>query len=364
MNNLKSLFSLVLVLLSFNSCVDQISFPLDKGVAKLIVSGQISNLDEDQYVFISETTSADREPLYTGQYYVLNDLPRPVTSAMVYLVNEREEKILLNMSEDGKYKLDRSYKLEDEVYYNLEILVDGNEYRTEPQKMPDAVGEDELRYEFQRGEFKGSLETAFVSIYSDSKLPDSEEPYYLRWDVDEAYYWDLTFFPNPFNNPPPDCYVFGFPDPERITLFNGENVDSEQKSSVQLVAERKVDESFLSRHYFNVRQVSTSKESYEYWRKVRELVNNSGSVFDSPPAPIKGNIFNTQSPEEVVLGYFEIARVSQSRIYTVPSDVSFVVEAVCTYDPARPIDDYPKTCLRCSEFPSSTNNTPHWWFDQ
>lgn len=364
MNRMKFFFPLVLLLFLFNSCVDQISFPLDKGATKLIVSGQISNLDEDQYVFLSETTSADREPLYTGQYYVLNDLPRPVTSAMVFLVNDREEKYPLYMTEDGKYKLDRSYKLEDGVYYHLEIIVSGNEYRTDPQKMPQVVGEDKLSFEFERGEFKGSPEIAFISIYSETKLPETIDPYFLRWDVDEAYYWGLTFFPNPFNIPPPDCYVFGFPDPERITLFNGENVDSEQNSSIQLVAERKVDESFLSRHYFNVRQVSTSREAYDYWRKVRELVNNSGSVFDSPPAPIQGNVYSIHYPDEVVLGYFEVARVSQSRIYTVSADVSFVVEAVCTYDPARPIDDYPKTCLRCSEFPSSTNKTPHWWFDQ
>ncbi|NVK49045.1 MAG: DUF4249 domain-containing protein [Cyclobacteriaceae bacterium] len=353
-----------LILLFFNSCVDQINFPLDRGVEKLIVYGQLNNLEEEKFVFLSETTSADREPLFSGQYLVLNDLPRPVTTAQVFVVNTENQRHQLNQIEPGKYMLPRDVKIREDVSYFVEIQIDGRVYRSEPEQMPQAVGEDQLSYTFSRGNFKGAPETAFISIISDVQLPVTEMPYFLRWDVDEAYYWNLTFFPNPFNKAPPDCYVFDFPDPERITLFNGENAPSSGKGGSQIVAERIVDESFLSRHYFNVRQVSTSRESHDYWRRIRELVNNSGSVFDTPPAPVRGNLYNISDPDEIVLGYFEVVRVSQRRIYTTRADVPFFLPEVCTYDPNRPLDKYPKTCLRCSEFPNSTNETPHWWFDQ
>ncbi len=182
--------------------------------------------------------------------------------------------------------------------------------------------------------------------------------------MDEAYFWDLTFFPNPFNQGPPPCIVFGFPDPERITLINGDLLNSPGGKSTQVIAKRIVDISFLSRHYFTVRQLSISKDAYDYWRKVRELLNNTGSVFDSPPAPIQGNLYNVNNPDEVVLGYFEVGKAKVSRIYTTLADVPFLLEKICEYDPARRRDQYEPTCLSCNVFPDSQTAFPEWWFDQ
>jgi hypothetical protein len=174
----------------------------------------------------------------------------------------------------------------------------------------------------------------------------------------------LTFFPNPFNTPPPPCIVFGFPDPERITLINGDLLNKPGGKSTQIVAKRLVDQSFLNRHFFNVRQLSISKDAFEYWRRVRELVNNTGSVFDSPPAQIKGNLYNVNDSEEVVLGYFEVATAKVTRIYTTFADVPFFLEKDCVYEPSRRRDQYLPTCLSCNVFPNSQMFYPEWWFDE
>jgi hypothetical protein len=346
------------------SCVDKIDFPLDRGVEKLIVSGQINNVNEPQYVYLSETTSADREPLLSGNYFVINDLPRPVSGAQVVLKSELGDSWSYSMIEPGTYELKSFGGLESGVAYHIEIEVEGRSYRSDPEVFTKLIGTDKLSYSFDRGIFKNQPETAFIKIQTEVTLPEQIGGYYLRWDVDEAYYWDLTFFPNPFNRGPGDCYVFAFPDAERITLLNGDLLNRPGGVSTQIVAERIVDQSFLSRHYFNIRHTSISKASYDYWRKVRELVNNTGSVFDTPPAPIRGNISNVNAPDEVVLGYFEVANVNLTRIYTTRADVPFFIEEVCTYSPSRRIDDYPLTCLRCSEFKNSTSVTPIWWFDK
>ena len=349
------------------SCVDQIDFPLNKGVEKLIVSGQVNNLNEPQLVFLSETTSADREPLLSGDYFTLNDLPRPVSGATVKLIANNPEgrsNVVYTETKIGQYEMNTGLDLERATDIYLEIEIQGRTYRSKPQVMPKIVGSDELSYSFTRGIIEDQPETAFISIETTATLPQETGGYYLRWDVDEAYYWNLTFFPNPFNRPPPDCYVFGYPDPSRITLVNGDLLNNPGGTTSQIVAQRVIDESFLSRHYFNVRQVSTDREAFEYWRRIKELVNNTGSVFDTPPAPVNGNIYNVDDSEEVVLGYFEVAKVNLTRIYTTRADVPFFNPEVCTYAPNRPLDDYPKTCLRCSEFKNSSNDTPPWWFDQ
>ena len=356
--------SLGITLLIFNSCVDQIEFPLNLGDERLIVSGQLNDLDEPQYVYLSETTSKDREPLFTNGFFTINDLPRPVIGAGVRLISDKGQSWNYQEVEQGKYELRSFSGVELGVAYHIEINAANRSYRSKPEVMPIVIGEDEISYSFDRGIFQGSPETAFISIQTQVTLPEQTGGYYLRWDVDEVYYWNLTFFPNPFNKPPPDCYVFGFADPERITLLNGDLLNRPGGQSSQIVAERVIDQSFLSRHYFNVRQLSTTKEAFEYRQKIRELVNNTGSVFDAPPAPVKGNIENELDPNEVVLGYFEVVKAKVTRIYTTRADVPFFIEEVCTYAPDRPINDYPSTCLSCAQFPNSTGITPDWWFDQ
>ncbi len=285
-------------------------------------------------------------------------------NANVFLQNDKNGRWFYSEVEPGKYQLRDFDQIEEGVKYHVVIEIQGKTYKSEPEMIPEVVGEDQLSYSFSRGTIDGQPETAIISIQTQVRLPEQVGGYYFRWDVDEAYYWNLTFFPNPFNTPPPDCYVFGFPDPERISLLNGDQINSPGGTSAQVVANRIIDDSFLSRHYFNVRQTSINKPSFEYWRKVREWVNNTGSVFDSPPAPIRGNISNASDPNDVVLGYFELVRVSQKRIYTTKADVPFFVSEVSIYELGKLLEKYPPTCLRCSEFPNSTNDMPDWWFDQ
>ncbi len=365
------IIGLLLIFLSFNSCVEQIEFELEKTEReRLIVSGTLTDLPETQVLFLSVTTSQTRQPLLADaerKIYTLNDLPRPLQGAQVSLISVSENGVGNSSYHEtlpGRYELENFARNPEDTEYQLEIQVGDQVYRSHPQRFSEIIGSDELSFSFERTRLDDNPDAAQVVIQSEVTLPEQVGDYYLRWAVDEAYYWNLTFFPNPFNTPPPDCIVFGFPDPDRITLINGDLLNRPEGKSTQIVAQKLVDRTFLSRHYFNVRQLSISKDTYEYWRRVRVLVNNSGSVFDSPPASIQGNLYNVNDPDEVVLGYFEVARSKVSRIYTLPSDVPFLLEKICEYDPNRNRDQYDPACLSCSAFPNSQGNFPEWWFDQ
>ncbi|MFN3998098.1 DUF4249 domain-containing protein [Algoriphagus sp.] len=363
-----SVFSLLIVFFGFNSCVEQIEFELEKAEReRLIVSGTLTDLNETQVVFLSETTSKARQPLLADEerrIFTLNDLPRPLAGAQVTLVAVGGGIWFYRETKPGRYELNgfNGRVVNSDLY--LQISAGNRVYRSKAQRIPEAIGSDDLSFSFERTRLKDNPDAAQVIIKTEVTLPEQIGDYYLRWTVDEAYFWDLTFFPNAFNMPPPPCIVFDFPDPERIPLINGDLLNRPGGKSTQIVTKRLVDQSFLSRHYFNVRQLSISKDAFEYWRRVRELVNNTGSVFDSPPAQIRGNIFNVDDSEEVVLGYFEVAKARVSRIYTTFADVPFFVEKTCEYDPNRRRDQYPPTCLSCNLFPNSQQEYPEWWFDE
>jgi hypothetical protein len=320
-----ALFALV------NACVEKIDFKLDRlDQERLIVSGTLTDLAETQVVFLSQTTSNARKPFIADEVrsiYTLNDLPRPVEGAKIIL-HSKEMGISWEYQEakPGRYELQGFRPPRPGLEYELEILTQGKVYRSQPQRMPEAIGSDQLSYTFERARLADNPEAALIAISSEVTLPNQVGGYYLRWAVEEIYFWDLTFFPNPFNTPPPPCYVTEVSDPERITLVNGDLLNSSGGSSSQVLSKRLVDQSFLSRHYFNVRQLSITKDAHEYWRKVRQLVNNTGSVFDIPPASIRGNLYNEADSEEVVLGYFEVAKAKVTRIYTTRADVPFFLE--------------------------------------
>lgn len=90
MKKLKIL-GVLIVFLGLSSCVEQIEFELEKlERERLIVSGTLTNLNEPQVVFLSETTSKARKPLLADEenrIFTLNDLPRPLQGARVTLVD-------------------------------------------------------------------------------------------------------------------------------------------------------------------------------------------------------------------------------------------------------------------------------------
>lgn len=359
------IWSLFLLLLGICSCVDQISFPLEKAdTERLIVSGLITNLEGPHRIFLSKTTAANRPPLFVNGYYTLNDAPRPVQNARITVWGNGQPLLGAVFQEvrSGEYEWNPVELLEEGVSYFVQIQIGDKTYRSAPQVMPSISGEDQLSFSFERARIADNPDAAQLILKTELTLPQITGEYYLRWSVEEAYFWDLTFFPNPFNKPPPNCIVFAYPDPERITLVNGMVLNRPGGKSTQVIAQRLVDQSFLSRHYFMVNQLSITKEAYTYWQNVREVVNNSGSVFDSPPAAIRGNVSNLNDPKEVVLGFLEIAKSRETRIFTTRGDVPYFLEKTCEYIPGKRYDQYLPTCLSCAAFPNSNEEYPAWWF--
>lgn len=62
-----------------------------------------------------------------------------------------------------------------------------------------------------------------------------------------------------------------------------------------------------------VEQLSISANAYRYYRLFADQVQNTGTLADSPPAPISGNIHNMNNASENVVGYFSAASVAVSR---------------------------------------------------
>jgi len=342
---------IIISLVSQVSCLDRLDFIAETEEGQLVISGLLTDGAGPHQVTISRTSP-------------FGLLPEGVTDASVRVIATNGEWISYTETGRGNYELN-GFNAKEGEEYALEVWLDGVQYASYFQKMPHEVGKDELSLKFDFEPFTNNRFETVLTISAETTLPPASEPIYLRWQVEETYMWLLTSFPCSGLCPPPPnpCFIFDSIEPNRITLFNGSSTVT--RRTTQTLGKRKVDNSFLYPFFITVKQLSISKEAYQFWEKVKTISDNTGSPFDTPPAPIPGNFVNLSDPNIKVLGYFEVAKETVTRVYTTRNDVPYYLNPICTYLPDTPVSQYGRECLSCQARAGSRrwrdDGPPSWW---
>ncbi len=69
------------------------------------------------------------------------------------------------------------------------------------------------------------------------------------------------------------------------------------------------------RYSLMVEQYTINEGAYQYWNSIKEQNPETGDLYTRQPYQLRGNIYNTSDENELVLGYFMVAGVSQKRIF-------------------------------------------------
>ncbi|MBA4055510.1 MAG: hypothetical protein C0490_12415 [Marivirga sp.] len=338
--------SFLLVILLF-ACVQPVEITTDRRGESVIISGQLSNLPEQSVVFVGITADIER-------------LPYPVSGAVVNLFQGNQ--FIHTFSEDqsnpGKYILNDSMGIAGKTYHIKVILPDNRIYESVPEKMPDDSGTVNSYYEIVKDEefvdYEGILvKQPVVKIFANGVLPSSINRF-IRWTVEEVF----ILFGGP-SGPvtPPPCFVTQLADPQSIILLDRQYLAAIEFPD-QLAATRIVDYSFEYNHYFVTYQSTLTQEAFNYWRKVGALFGQTGSLFDTPPAIILGNISNTLDPSEQVFGYFEATHQTLHRIKLTIDDFPFQLHFTdCSGQSGAP----PLRCSNCLSVRNSSHIRPPWF---
>ncbi|WP_194776407.1 DUF4249 domain-containing protein [Pararhodonellum marinum] len=343
-------FLSLVILTHTSSCIDSLDFFSETDEGQIIIYGLFTDLDEVQVVNVSKTVS-------------MGLIPIGVTNAQVTLLTEEGERFIYLNAGNGNYELQGIKGMENKSYA-IEVLADGKVYRSSYEKIPSLIAEDSLSFTFTFEPLRNEIPEQVFTLSAYTEIPSSSEPIYLRWQTEETHLWMRTVFPcsGLCPPPPPNCFIYDFLEPSRLNLFDG--LTSNTRVLNQVMGRRNVDNSFFFPFFFSVTQLSINREAYEYWEKVKIMVNNEGSLFDIPPAPIFGNISNVDDGNERVFGYFEVGRAKITRIYTTRQDVPFFMPEPCKYNPEIPRDAYPPACLNCAIRAGSRKwdeGGPEWW---
>ena len=333
-------------------CLSPLDFETENIGGKLVVSGQISTVPEQNFIQLGRTADSDR-------------LPFPISGAYVTLYDDQGQSFSYqeDASNPGIYLLPDVAGVPGRTY-RIVVVTEGESYESGPEKMAATAGDFTTKFEIVREEFIDNegiaLVESVIKIHVNSTLPAPPD-FFVRWSSIEAFLLSPTDFPDPFGNVPPPCYIVQNADPQRIVLLNAEDLKTSTVENL-LVVSRLVDWSFFEKHYFTVYQSALTADAIEYWRKVNVLANQVGSIFDTPPAEINGNIKNLNNQDEKVYGYFQAVNETYQRFTLYKDDVPYpLLLPNCTFDNNRDNQSYPPRCLDCTSVRNSSYTRPPYF---
>ena len=306
------------------SCVEPFELNIESALRILTVDATITDTIDEQNISITETVNSN------GSAY-----SQPILKAKVEVIVGGSERLLLTEKGQGIYALPNTFRLKAGVNYKLVFSkADGTQYEsTEDQvtKVPEIIG---IKDEFKvNGIEKGNnfFDPANF-IYLDTQDPVGDKNNYLwTWKLWErknvcTTCYNGRYFLTPV---PARCreerafvgQIFDYFCPGDcwdILASKDLNVFTDIYSNGQPITNRLI----AKIPYYNVRgalieikQQSISPAAYRYFKLLADQVQNNGSLVDTPPAALIGNIKNLTNPNESIAGFFMVASVRTVRYW-------------------------------------------------
>ncbi|MCU0338512.1 MAG: DUF4249 domain-containing protein [Spirosomaceae bacterium] len=252
---------------------------------------------------------------------------QPLKGCKVEIVSDKGQTIALTEPVAGVYAAPTSFRGTPGTSYQLRFTTpDGKTYRSDQEKMMTVPDIKKVYQEFDKN---GLLDAAgkrvigsTVNIYADFDDPAAEENYYLwRWQSYESQNICITCEGGQLNFTGGTCQRINSRNPPTYDyqctsacweiFYNPDiNIFSDKFSNGRSVVGRlmgKIPYYSYSGGLIQIEQIGLSKNAFFYYQILRDQTQTTGTLTDTPPAPIVGNIQNTADPGEEVVGYFGAA---------------------------------------------------------
>jgi hypothetical protein len=325
-----------LSLILLTACIEPYAVEVPEGESMLSVEGHITNGPGPHTIKITRTATY-------GSVFV--DFIRPVILATV-AVKETETGLVTFLKEtsQGTYETPDGFRATTGNSYSLRIVTsEGSEYISFPSKLHPVPIIDSLSYRSiiipteNRLQPRSGLQ--LVAFFNDPS--DMQNYYYWRvknpissvQTFPEYYRPPFSLPTDPFQ-PKPCCKFCDIADSNLIkALFLAEDSNFNGLNTGQIAGFIEDNGFRLSYKYrFDFEQLAISEDTYRFLRLINQQMTLTGSVFDPPPANIRGNIVCLTNPEETVLGHFFAAGVSETK-------VNLSVEDLDLFQIQRPFND-------------------------
>lgn len=334
-------------------CIERFEVQINRQTNVVVVEGQITNLPEFQSITIR--MHAPEESVF-----------EEVFGADVMLENEQGLVYEFFESGLGKYQPYEQLHLVSGDKYRLRVAIgDTIQIISNWQEVPVSVEISEAHAEaIDKDEI---TEDGFIAPengfnYFVTTRPSPVKNLYLRYNYQTAYIMESPFRSTlcPDCN---NCFIVG----ETENILRTTSVQNGLGKSVSdfYVAFVPASVEYAIRKTLRLFQFSITEEAYQYYAAIDRQRNINGTIFDPPPAIIKGNLEDINKPERPVYGFFEISIATEASVVVRKTDADFLIPDFtrhCTLNEGAGNIDFSRSeCFDCKRMPNSTHERPPWF---
>lgn len=363
-----------------NSCIDPVPPEFEYREGLVYIEGIASTLEGASFVSISESA-------IEYNVKVVNDVQR---AEVAFVKQGTGERIALE-EQPGGYVPPPDFAVATGESWLVDIVLeDGTHYRSGVEKVLPAVPIADISASYDPELYFRDASQKYVPghrVFLSFEDPGDDTNY---------YYWTYRAFENldfcdkcnagifregRCIGPPPgtrldyyydyrcesDCWKIRYPEKINIlddSFINGRLVSGQEVAEIPLYTKENM--------VVEIQQFSLSPKAFEYYRIIRDLVNDNSSLNAPPPAALIGNLYNVDNDEEYVFGRFTIAASSSANVFIERTEIkeaaldkfeliNYEECEVCPPGSSCPVDCSPITTTPCSETRYRTSLVPKEW---
>ncbi len=351
----------VVILVLLNACIEpfDVSSEIPDDAPLLVVEATLTNEMKKHRVRLSRTRDFDVvnevDSIYDPNYppWLQNGELEFERNADVRIEDDMGNTFTFSESESGYYVSDLEFSAVQGVSYTLKVDTENGESYSSAPESYTSTSEIESVY-VERDFNENGNEGVFV--YVDGGSTDSNAKYF-RYDYEESYkivapewrpqdYLLTNYDPCALPVVTYDLEIILRDSLEQRVCYRTDPSEELKQATTLGLVEGKINRfplRFINRNNYSishrysilVKQFAQSVDAYNYYSALNSF-SASESIFSQvQPGFLEGNIGDSESSnDQVVLGYFEVASVSQQRIYFNYEDLF----------PDEPLPDYPISC--------------------
>ncbi len=327
---MKKIYLLLIIFCIFQACVEpfNVSLPITQRI--FIVDGTITDQPTDQFV----TIRLSDPKLSSGVTFPVRD------AVVTVLANDKDVIPLTDRNKDGIYFFPIGFRPAYNVNYKLKIRTkEGVEYESGNEAMVQGPKIDKVYVEFKNDGINNGNSTAPAHyVYLDAKDPAGvKNNYFWTWKLWERQGYCVTcsggrYFYNSRTRVwecrdealdvdydyvcERSCWDIFYS--TELNILNDIYSDGKDIKG-RLVA--KIPYYQYDGALVEVTQQSVSPSAYRYLKLLVEQGQNTGTLADTPPAALVGNIRNVSDPTESVGGVFMVSSTQTNLFWLSRDDV-------------------------------------------
>lgn len=280
------------------TCIEPYEPEIGKYENLLVVEGAISNIPGSAFVKLSKTSR------YNEQKIVY------INAAKVTITDDQNNIIRLKNTAKGLYtavdaefcgEIGRSYKLTVET-------ADGIICESTMDRLNEPIDLDAVKYSFKDGE---NDSRKGLQILLDVENKDNLNAYFY-WEYTETWEFEVPFI----SSLKPEARIcYKIYTPPVFNIGSTAAYSDKQLTNYPLYFIDNTTNRLYIKYSVLVTQHTLTEQTYLFYHNLKEINENRGSLFDTYPITLEGNMRNLSHPENPVLGNFLVSGASTKRLF-------------------------------------------------